>query len=73
MTSLPEVPCNVLFEPEPTWLKTKCTLSVAPKPSVTVIVTFDGQRLDPSTTYEAVIEESRKELARVRIDLGKLR
>jgi len=39
----------------------------------TVIVTFDGQRLDPSTTYEAVIEESRKELARVRIDLGKLR
>jgi hypothetical protein len=44
-----------------------------PLVGATVIVTFDGQRLDPSTTYEAVIEESRKELARVRIDLGKLR
>ena len=39
----------------------------------TVIVTFDGQQLDPSATYEVVIEESRKELSRVRIDLAKLR
>jgi len=39
----------------------------------TVIVTFDGRRLDPLATYEVVIEESGKELSRVRVDLGKLR
>ena len=39
----------------------------------TVIVTFDGQQLDPSATYEVVIEESKKELSKVRIDLAKVR
>jgi hypothetical protein len=39
----------------------------------TVIVTFDGLRLDPRGAYEAVIEEAGKELARVRVDLAKLR
>jgi hypothetical protein len=39
----------------------------------TVIVTFDGQQLDPGAMYEVVIEESGKELARVKIDLAKLR
>ena len=39
----------------------------------TVIVTFDGQQLDPSAMYDVVIEESKKELSKVRIDLAKLR
>jgi hypothetical protein len=39
----------------------------------TVIVTFDGQELDPGAMYEVVIEESGKELSRVKIDLAKLR
>ena len=39
----------------------------------TVIATFDGQRLDPRAAYEAIIEETGKELARVRLDLGRLR
>jgi hypothetical protein len=39
----------------------------------TLIVTFDGQRLDPSAMYEVVIEESGKELSRVKIDLARLR
>ncbi|MGH9257251.1 MAG: hypothetical protein ACRD3C_22055 [Vicinamibacterales bacterium] len=39
----------------------------------TVIATFDGQRLDPGATYEVVIEEAERELARARLDLGKLR
>jgi hypothetical protein len=38
-----------------------------------VIVTFDGQQLDPDAMYEVVVEESRKELSRTRIDLAKLR
>jgi hypothetical protein len=38
-----------------------------------VIVTFDGQQLDPSAMYDVVIEESKKELSKVRIDLAKLR
>jgi len=39
----------------------------------TVIVTFDGQQLDPRAMYDVVIEESGKELSRTRIDLAKLR
>jgi hypothetical protein len=39
----------------------------------TLIVTFDGQRLDSSAMYEVVIEESGKELSRVKIDLARLR
>jgi hypothetical protein len=39
----------------------------------TVIVTFDGQQLDPGAMYEVVIEESKRELSKVRIDLAKLR
>jgi hypothetical protein len=39
----------------------------------TLIVTFDGQQLDPSAMYEVVIEESGKELSRVKIDLARLR
>jgi hypothetical protein len=39
----------------------------------TVIVTFDGQQVDPNAMYEVVVEESRKELSRTRIDLAKLR
>lgn len=39
----------------------------------TVIVMFDGQQLEPSAMYDVVIEESKKELSKVRIDLAKLR
>lgn len=39
----------------------------------TVIARFDLNRLSASGVYDMVIEEGRKELARVRADLGKLR
>jgi hypothetical protein len=39
----------------------------------TVIASFDGQRLDSRAAYEAVIGEGGKELARVRLDLARLR
>ena len=39
----------------------------------TVIASFDGQRLEPRAAYDVVIEESGKELARVRLDLAALR
>ena len=39
----------------------------------TVIAAFEGARLDPRGAYDVVIEEAGKELARARIDLGRLR
>jgi hypothetical protein len=39
----------------------------------TVIVTFDSQRLDPAASYDVVIQEAGKELAKVRLDLARLR
>ena len=39
----------------------------------TVIASFDGQRLEPRGAYEVVIEESGKELARIRLDLAGMR
>ena len=39
----------------------------------TVIASFDGQRLDARGAYDVVIEESGKELARVRMDLAEMR
>jgi len=39
----------------------------------TLIVSFGGGRLEPRGTYDIVIEESGKELARERVDLGNLR
>jgi hypothetical protein len=39
----------------------------------TVIVTFDSQRLDPAASYDVVIQEAGKELAKVRLDLSKFR
>jgi hypothetical protein len=39
----------------------------------TVIVTFDSQRLDPVASYDVVIQEAGKELAKVRLDLARLR
>jgi hypothetical protein len=39
----------------------------------TVIVQFDGRRLDPKGVYDAIVTEGKKELASVRIDLSRLR
>jgi hypothetical protein len=39
----------------------------------TVIARFDGRRLEPSGVYDVILEEGGKELARVRVDLGRLR
>jgi len=39
----------------------------------TVIASFDSERLDTRGVYDAVVEESGKELARTRVDLGNLR
>jgi len=39
----------------------------------TVIASFDGPRLDARGAYDVVIEESGKELARVRLDLAGMR
>lgn len=39
----------------------------------TVIVTFDSQRLDPAASYDVVIQEAGKELAKVRLDLARFR
>jgi hypothetical protein len=39
----------------------------------TVVARFDGERLDPRGTYDVVIAEGGKELARGRVDFGKLR
>jgi hypothetical protein len=38
-----------------------------------VTAQFDGRLLDANGTYDVVVEEARRELARVRVDLGKLR
>lgn len=38
-----------------------------------IIATFDGNALDPRGTYWAVIGDSDKELARARVDFGRLR
>jgi len=38
-----------------------------------IIATFDGQALDPRGSYGVVISDSGKELARARVDFGKLR
>ena len=39
----------------------------------TVVARFDGGRLDPRGSYDVVFEEAGKELARGRVDFGKLR
>jgi hypothetical protein len=39
----------------------------------TVIAGFDGKRLDSRAAYDVVIEESGKELARVRLELAAIR
>lgn len=39
----------------------------------TVIAHFDTRRLDPAGAYDVVVGESGKELARARVNLGKLR
>jgi hypothetical protein len=39
----------------------------------TVIARFDGRALNPSGVYELVVEETRKEVTRVRVDFGGLR
>jgi hypothetical protein len=39
----------------------------------TVIVTFDSQRLDPAASYDVVIQEAGKELAKVRLELARFR
>jgi hypothetical protein len=38
-----------------------------------LVAHFDGQLLDPAGEYDVVIEEAGKELARVRVELAKLR
>lgn len=39
----------------------------------TVIAAYDGRLLDPKGLYDVVVSESGRELARVRVDLGRLR
>ena len=39
----------------------------------TLVARFAGRRLEPGGVYEVIVEESGKELARARIDLGALR
>jgi hypothetical protein len=39
----------------------------------TVMAQFDGRALNPVGTYDVVVEDERREMARVRVELGKLR
>lgn len=39
----------------------------------TIVARFNGRMLDPAAAYDVLVEEGEKELARVRVELGRLR
>ena len=70
----PRVDGQPVYRPVPYAIPPRAPGGSEPLSGGTVIAQFDGRRLNPKGTYDAIVmDEKRKELASVRVDLLRLR